>query len=155
MTAYRVHNGRGVEKAYDDDDEARGGQRLLGTLNRLKGTNVAVMVSRVWGGQNLGKARFEHIARAAEELMASLNHQPGTGIVHDWGHGQSLGGGTSSSSSVAAASTASAPPSGTKRARAEVATATAAAQAADRRRLMAEAAERRAASFTAKARTPS
>ena len=79
MTAYRVMDAKGkVTKEYDDDGEARGGQRLLGCLTQLKATNVAVIVSRVWGGQNLGKARFDHICTAARELLAAVGHQPGT-----------------------------------------------------------------------------
>jgi len=66
MTAYRVSvPPRGaVEKAYDDDGEAHGGQRLLGALTKMKAVNVAVCVSRVYGGQNIGKARFEHMCAA-------------------------------------------------------------------------------------------
>jgi len=37
--------------------QARGGQRLLGCLTKLKAVGVAVVVSRVYGGQHLGKAR--------------------------------------------------------------------------------------------------
>ena len=159
MTAFRVREGgKKWVKAYDDDGEAHGGQRLLGGLTRLKGTDIAVMVSRVYGGENLGKVRFEHIVRCAEALLASLGHQPDKGIVHSWGSGQSLGGGEASSSSAAVeavpstsspgSSTAAAadkkPASARKRPRPEQAAAAAAAEAAERRRLMAEAAERRA-----------
>ena len=56
--------------------EAHGGQRLLGALTRAKATNVAVMVSRVYGGQNIGKARFEHIVeRAVNEGQGVLGLQ--------------------------------------------------------------------------------
>ena len=37
--------------------QAHGGQRLLGCLTKLKAVGVAVVVSRVYGGQHLGKAR--------------------------------------------------------------------------------------------------
>lgn len=147
MTAFRVLENGKVEKAYDDDGEARGGQRLMGCLTRLKGANVAVMVSRVWGGQNLGKARFEHIARAAEELLTALGHQPDKGIAHTWGQGRTVADELSSSSEAAPSASGSSQPAraGKKRARPGDAV-SAAVQAAERRRLMAEAAERRAAS---------
>ena len=49
MTAYRVAvHGSKIAKGYDDDGEARGGQRLLGCLTKEKATDVAVVVSRVW-----------------------------------------------------------------------------------------------------------
>ena len=52
MTAFRVREAGKLQKAYDDDGESNGGQRLMGCLTRLKATDVAVMVSRVYGGQN-------------------------------------------------------------------------------------------------------
>ena len=155
MSAYRVAVGKKTEKAYDDDGEAHGGQRLLGRLTKVKGTNVAVMVSRVWGGQMLGKARFEHICRAAEALLDALGHEPGVGIAHQWGAGMRLGGEAAASSSSSSSSQPEQPavpdarggPSsgGKKRKRSAAdAAAEAAAAAAERRRVMAEAAERRA-----------
>lgn len=147
MTAFRVREAGKLQKAYDDDGESNGGQRLMGCLTRLKATDVAVMVSRVYGGQNLGKARFDHICGAAEALLTELNHLPDKGILHCWGAGQKVGGessvGTAASSSSVGSVTAGAK-GGKKRARAEDAAAAAAAEAVERRRLMAEAAERRA-----------
>ena len=136
MTAYRVTERRGVSKAYDDDGEAHGGQRLLGALTRAKATNVAVMVSRVYGGQNIGKARFEHIVERAMSLLAEVGHVPGVGIQHSWGEGQALGG-----SPAPSASQGGAP----QRKRPREDAATQAAEAAARRAAMAEAAERRLA----------
>ncbi|KOO21450.1 upf0029-domain-containing protein [Chrysochromulina tobinii] len=147
MTAFRVREAGKLQKAYDDDGEANGGQRLMGCLTRLKATDVAVMVSRVYGGQNLGKVRFDHICSAAEALLTELNHLPDKGILHCWGAGQKVGGessvGTAASSSSVGSVIAGAK-GGKKRARAEDAAAAAAAEAVERRRLMAEAAERRA-----------
>eukprot|EP00316_Scyphosphaera_apsteinii_P024885 CAMPEP_0119337748 /NCGR_PEP_ID=MMETSP1333-20130426/94630_1 /TAXON_ID=418940 /ORGANISM="Scyphosphaera apsteinii, Strain RCC1455" /LENGTH=143 /DNA_ID=CAMNT_0007348865 /DNA_START=199 /DNA_END=630 /DNA_ORIENTATION=- len=91
MTAYRVVSAKRVLKAYDDDGEAHGGQRLAGCLVREKAVNCAVVVSRVWGGQNLGKRRFEHIVERARTLLLAAGHRPGEGIQHAWGVGQSLG----------------------------------------------------------------
>uniref|UniRef100_A0A7S4MD44 Impact N-terminal domain-containing protein n=1 Tax=Prymnesium polylepis TaxID=72548 RepID=A0A7S4MD44_9EUKA len=83
MTAYRVVDAKGkVAKEYDDDGEAHGGQRLLGSLTKAKAVNVAVVVSRVYGGQNIGKARFEHIC---ERGAAGANPSPRT-----WGECSAL-----------------------------------------------------------------
>lgn len=97
MSAYRVTSGRKIEKKYDDDGEARGGQRLLGCLTKVKALGCAVIVSRVWGGQNLGQARFAHIATCATRLLEALGHRPGVGIDHGWGVGMRLGAGSSGS----------------------------------------------------------
>ena len=81
MTAYRVKKiPKGLDKAYDDDGEAHGGQRLLGCLTKLDACNVAVMVSRVYGGVNIGKRRFELIQETARTLLEEVAHVPGRGI---------------------------------------------------------------------------
>ena len=99
MTAFRVELPSGkkkkVAKGYDDDGEAHGGQRLLGCLTAEKVVDAAVVVARVWGGVNLGKARFDHIQERARTLLRAVGHQAGEGIRHDWGEGQALGGGGS------------------------------------------------------------
>lgn len=151
--------------------QAHGGQRLLGCLTKLKAVGVAVVVSRVYGGQHLGKARsigqgcgepsstqpsstqpsstlcrqarFEHICTAARELLEALGHRPGAGIHYEWGGGQALGG---SPAPVAAAAPhgAPAPAPGGQRKRKGVDTEAAEAQAATAKRAMlALAAERR------------
>ena len=156
MSAFRICGaGKKVDKAYDDDGEAHGGQRLLGCLTRLKVTNAAVMVSRVYGGQNLGKARFEHICRAAEGLLHAVGHEPGSGVRHQWGSGVTLGGGVTSGAegegadgslaSSLSAGAHEAPAASKKRARPKSAAVDAAVDAAERRRLLAAAAEHRAA----------
>ena len=55
MSAYRILVGRGIKKKYEDDGEARGGQRLLGSITKVKAIDCAVVVSRVFGGRMLGK----------------------------------------------------------------------------------------------------
>ena len=47
--------GRAIKKKYEDDGEARGGQRLLGSITKVKAIDCAVVVSRVFGGRMLGK----------------------------------------------------------------------------------------------------
>uniref|UniRef100_A0A7S4I1T0 Impact N-terminal domain-containing protein n=1 Tax=Prymnesium polylepis TaxID=72548 RepID=A0A7S4I1T0_9EUKA len=150
MTAYRVVDAKGkVAKEYDDDGEAHGGQRLLGSLTKAKAVNVAVVVSRVYGGQNIGKARFEHICERAQSLLAEVGHVPGVGIQHSWGEGQRLGGTPAAPTET---TFAAAPSSASRKRKAtaadEAAAAAAAADAAAaRRKAMAEAAERRMASL--------
>jgi len=79
MTAFRVCSAGGkrpkVEKGYEDDGEARGGQRLLGALTKIAAADVAVVVSRVYGGVNIGKRRFELIASTATGLTL-LHRRP-------------------------------------------------------------------------------
>ena len=146
MTAYRVLDSKGkVQKEYDDDGEAHGGQRLLGSLTKAKVVNVAVVVSRVYGGENIGKARFEHICERATSLLTEVGHVPGVGIQHGWGEGQRLGGSPGPTPAVASSSGSS----NRKRKLSPAESASEAAAAADaaaaRRRAMAEAAERRMA----------
>ena len=169
MTAYRVVDSKKkVAKGYDDDGEARGGQRLLGCLTTEKVVNAAVIVARVWGGVNLGKARFDHIQERAKTLLRAVGHQAGEGIRHSWGEGQTLGGGGSggggggsscssagsASSSggsgampgpaaAASATSAAASPARKRKRPAESAAAQQQDEAAARREAMAAAAERR------------
>ena len=103
MSAYRI-KGKTVEKHYDDDGEAHGGQRILGCLTKMGAVNVAVMVSRVYGGENIGKKRFELIVERTSTLLGALGHQPGIGIVHSWGDGHTLGGGAVAAAAAAAVS---------------------------------------------------
>ena len=105
MTAFRVTgpSGKGkIEKSYDDDGEAHGGQRLLGALTKKGATNVAVVVSRVYGGVNIGKRRFELIVETASELLDAVGHVAGKGVAHAWGSGHTLGGGALSAPSPSA-----------------------------------------------------
>lgn len=169
MTAYRVggtlvapsqKKKSKIDKEYDDDGEAHGGQRLLGCLTKKDACNVAVIVSRVYGGVNIGKRRFELIVETAAMLLDAVGHVPGRGIEHGWGEGQVLGGedvvgssaaaGSSSSSSSAPAARPASSSSGKKRKRDVVADA---ADAEEQRRALREAAalaaERRFATMSA------
>ena len=112
MSAWRI-KGKKVESEYDDDGEAHGGQRIKGCLTKLNAVGVAVMVSRVYGGENIGKKRFELIVERTTTLLEAIGHKPGVGIAHDWGAGHSLGGSTSEA--AAASSESPAPESGTKK----------------------------------------
>ena len=112
MSAFRI-KGKKVEAEYDDDGEAHGGQRIKGCLTKLNAVGVAVMVSRVYGGENIGKKRFELIVERTATLLEAIGHTPGVGIAHSWGAGNSLGG--SSSSVVATSAPAGSPTSSSKK----------------------------------------
>ena len=112
MSAFRI-KGKKVEAEYDDDGEAHGGQRIKGCLTKLNAVGVAVMVSRVYGGENIGKKRFELIVERTATLLEAIGHTPGVGVAHSWGAGNSLGG----SSSDAATSAPAGSPSSKKRKR--------------------------------------
>ena len=95
--------GKRVEKAYEDDGEARLGQRLLGSLTKQGACDVAAVVSRVYGGENIGKRRFEIVADTAATLLGQVGHVPGVGICHSWGSGNVLGGSSPAADGGAAA----------------------------------------------------
>lgn len=162
MTAYRIgghkKSGSGnkssskIEKAYDDDGEANLGQRLLGCLTKQGACDVAVMVSRVYGGENIGKRRFEIVCERAATLLQLVGHVPGVGISHDWGGGGIVlggGGGGSGSGSSTSACAASSRLSGSSTGKKRKSSASSAADEEFQRRVaqreaMAQAAERRA-----------
>jgi hypothetical protein len=70
VRAYRVEVSPGVFAAdCDDDGESAAGGRLLHLLGVLRARNVAVVVSRWFGGVHLGADRFKLFANAARELL--------------------------------------------------------------------------------------
>ncbi|KNC81908.1 hypothetical protein SARC_05798 [Sphaeroforma arctica JP610] len=90
MTGFRIvepgKKGR-IHKAYNDDGELNGGQRLLGTLTKEKVTNAGVIVVRWYGGVHIGQARFAHIAERTRYILNAIGHKPGQGAQHIWGTG--------------------------------------------------------------------
>lgn len=106
MSAFRIggKSKRKIEKEYDDDGEAQLGQRLLGCLTKIGACDTAVMVSRVYGGENIGKRRFEITVERASTLLEALGHVPGEGICHGWGAGEVLGGDSNTSGSAGSSS---------------------------------------------------
>lgn len=58
----------------DDDGESAAGGRLLHLLQILDARNVAVVVSRWYGGVLLGPARFTHINNAARNLLEASGY---------------------------------------------------------------------------------
>ena len=95
MSAYRVPAGPGRKAATgaDDDGEERGGAAIRAELGKLRALGVAVVVSRVYGGVHLGKARFEHIRERVRTTLTALKFRPDQVVSHDWGGGgRRLGG---------------------------------------------------------------
>jgi hypothetical protein len=78
MRAYRVETARpGVWAAdCDDDGESAAGGRLLHLLTVARARNVAVVVSRWYGGVRMGAERFKAIANAARALLESEGFLP-------------------------------------------------------------------------------
>ena len=59
-----------------DDGEPGAGAKLLGVLKDLDAVGVAVIVSRWYGGKNLGKDRFKCITSAACSVLAQAGFTP-------------------------------------------------------------------------------
>ena len=62
--------GWAAEGRCDDDGEEHAGRRLLSVLARGRLTDVLIVVSRWWGGINLGPKRFAHFSHCAQALLS-------------------------------------------------------------------------------------
>ncbi|KAI4470192.1 impact-related [Holotrichia oblita] len=70
ISAYRIKTDTGsILQDCDDDGENHAGGRLLHLLQILNVTNVFVVVSRWYGGVQLGPDRFRHINNAARQVL--------------------------------------------------------------------------------------
>ncbi|XP_050554185.1 protein IMPACT-like [Spodoptera frugiperda] len=73
MVAYRIEHrtAKGVEivQGYDEDGEAHAGGRLLHLLQTNNCLNTAVVVTRWFGGIQIGGDRFRHITNAAKQAI--------------------------------------------------------------------------------------
>jgi len=97
-----------TETFFDDDGETRGGASIRAELNALDAVGVACVVTRAYGGVNLGKKRFEHIRERVSKLVHAAGFEPGTLARSDAfrgaGRAHALGGGGSAfGDSIAAA----------------------------------------------------
>ncbi|KPV73351.1 uncharacterized protein RHOBADRAFT_45925, partial [Rhodotorula graminis WP1] len=61
-----------VEGGADDDGEKGAGAVVREVLDREGGVDVAIVVSRLYGGIMLGPARFTHILTVASQALARL-----------------------------------------------------------------------------------
>ena len=68
--AYRIQTDNGFVERYSDDGEYGAGRRLLDLLVKSDVTNHLVCVSRWYGGQHLGPARFDYIMEAAKDVIS-------------------------------------------------------------------------------------
>ena len=69
ITAYRMVNANIIKQDCDDDGETAAGGRLLHLLQLSNAQNVFVMVSRYYGGIQLGPKRFKLINNCAKQLL--------------------------------------------------------------------------------------
>ncbi|KAL6780401.1 hypothetical protein ACKKBF_B13290 [Auxenochlorella protothecoides x Auxenochlorella symbiontica] len=74
IMAYRFQMGNGTwAMDSDDDGESAAGGRLLHLLQITGAQDVCVVVSRWYGGIQLGPARFTHINNAARQLLVQCD----------------------------------------------------------------------------------
>ncbi|CAO1631473.1 unnamed protein product [Parajaminaea phylloscopi] len=62
-------NDYGLEEGHDDDGERWGGEKILRAMKEMGAVDLLVVVSRWYGGTNLGPARFDHILQCAREAI--------------------------------------------------------------------------------------
>ncbi|KAF9974953.1 hypothetical protein BGZ73_001541 [Actinomortierella ambigua] len=92
IMAYRVQNPNGtIAQDNDDDGETAAGSRLLHLMSILDVKNVVVVVSRWYGGIQLGADRFKHINNTARQLLEE------EGYVHQAGKPDASSGSSSKS----------------------------------------------------------
>ncbi|KAJ1984074.1 hypothetical protein H4R34_000879 [Dimargaris verticillata] len=70
IVAYRIQSDQHMwNQDYDDDGETAAGGRLLHLLQLLDLPNVVVVVTRWYGGVQLGPDRFKHINNSARQCL--------------------------------------------------------------------------------------
>jgi uncharacterized protein (UPF0248 family) len=68
--AYRIERSDGsVDEGRDDDGEGGAGDKMLYVLQNLKAINCVVIVTRWFGGIELGPDRFKHISNQTKEVL--------------------------------------------------------------------------------------
>ncbi len=75
MCAYRVLVGERMYQGSVDDGEFGGGSAILSMLETRGTENIAVFVVRHYGGQHLGKSRFNHIRTVASQAITELRRR--------------------------------------------------------------------------------
>ena len=71
-----------------DDGEPGAGAKLLGVLKELDAIGVVVIVSRWYGGKNLGKDRFKYMTSAALSVLAKAGFSPSSTASADGAAGR-------------------------------------------------------------------
>lgn len=79
MWAYRLRMPDGhITQEGDDDGEKGGAKVILHVLQQTNSFNIAVAVSRWYGGINLGPVRFRHIASVTRDAIDSIQNSSST-----------------------------------------------------------------------------
>ncbi|OWZ12244.1 Impact [Phytophthora megakarya] len=81
MLAYRII-GEFTVKDNDEDGESGAGSKMSNLLELLKAENVAVVVTRWYGGIKLGPDRFKHINASARQVLEDNGLLDGANIHH-------------------------------------------------------------------------
>ncbi|KAL0489912.1 hypothetical protein AKO1_005443 [Acrasis kona] len=76
ISAYRIQIGDELIEQKDDDGENGASDQLLQMLQRFNLTNICVVVTRWYGGINLGANRFRAIRDVAYKVLQPLIKQP-------------------------------------------------------------------------------
>ncbi|KAI9027258.1 hypothetical protein CLU79DRAFT_833179 [Phycomyces nitens] len=77
IMAYRITSGQNILERGDDDGETAAGGRLLHLLQMANVENVMVVVSRWFGGTQLGADRFRDINKCAQVALKACGHIKG------------------------------------------------------------------------------
>ncbi len=73
MLAYKYKDNNGtVFYGYQDDREWDGSYKIAQVIDKSEKIGVAVFVMRQYGGEHIGKSRFEHITFCAKEALGLL-----------------------------------------------------------------------------------
>jgi putative IMPACT (imprinted ancient) family translation regulator len=77
MYAYRMVDNNGIiHEEREDDGEGGAGDKILYVLKNKKAENIMVVVSRWFGGINLGQARFKHITNCTIDILTQFKSNP-------------------------------------------------------------------------------
>jgi len=88
IAAYRIAKN---DTFKDDDGEKKAGGKLLAMLKKKKVLGAVVVVSRWYGGQNLGPVRFHHITSSALQVLHAHGMKPDVPMGQlEWGEGHRL-----------------------------------------------------------------
>ncbi|XP_028167796.1 protein IMPACT-like [Ostrinia furnacalis] len=79
--AFRIEGPGGVVENYDDDGEAHAGSKILDLMFKMNARNVVVVVTRWFGGIQIGADRFRHYLAATQQALALSNKLTCAGAV--------------------------------------------------------------------------
>lgn len=76
-------NDYGLEEGSDDDGERWGGDRVLKAMREVGAVDLLVVVSRWYGGTNLGPVRFDHMRTCAREALKAHMDEEALGPLRE------------------------------------------------------------------------